>query len=318
MESNKLGHEVKLPQAAIDKLQEFESQLDPANPESGPYSPYIIGFGEMSTVFAFGDSDLADFAFKRMAIFHSEEELVPYRKNFIEYCQLLVKLNVNMPDYGTVTIERKGQPVLYVFQRKVNADSIGHHFIQNASVEESVEFFKAILEKFNIVFNYNNNNPLLTIGLDGQISNWVLHNHTLFYLDTSTPLMRKDGIEQLNSELFLRICPAYLVWVIRLFFLDSVLDRYYDLRLVIIDLIGNLYKEKKQNLIMPFLEVANQFLAESHPELKRIKQKEIDAYYKEDAWIWRIFLFFRKIERFIKTKIQRREYELILPGNIDR
>ncbi|MBW7858218.1 MAG: hypothetical protein H3C43_08000 [Leptonema sp. (in: Bacteria)] len=318
MEVNKLGREVKLSQSAIDKLQEFESQLDPANPESGPHSPYIIGFGEMSTVFGFGDSELTDFAFKRMAIFHSEDELVPYRKNFIEYCQLLVELNINMPDYGTVTIERKGQPVLYVFQRKIDSDSIGHHYIQKTSVDESTELFKVILEKFDIVFNYNKNNPKLAIGLDGQISNWVYQNKTLLYLDTSTPLMRKDGIEQLNSELFLRICPSYLVWVIRLFFLATVLDRYYDLRLVIIDLIGNLYKEKKQSLINPFLEVANQFLTKSHPELKPIKQKEIDAYYKEDAWIWRIFLFFRKLERFIKTKIQRREYELILPGNIDR
>lgn len=108
------------------------------------------------------------------------------------------------------------------------------------------------------------------------------------------------------------------MWIIRLFFLKDVLNRYYDLRLVIIDLIANLYKEKKVDLIDPFIEEASAFLRKRYPDLKPIRRKEVDACYKEDAWIWRIFLAFRKLERFVKTEIQGKEYKLILPEKIER
>jgi hypothetical protein len=43
---------------------------------------------------------------------------------------------------------------------------------------------------------------------NGQLSNWVRveerHNAVMYYIDTSTPLFRKDGVEQLDPELFLK------------------------------------------------------------------------------------------------------------------
>ena len=44
-------------------------------------------------------------------------------------------------------------------------------------------------------------------------------------------------MEQINTEIFLKSAPLPLRILIKKFFLQDVLDRYYDLRLTIIDLI---------------------------------------------------------------------------------
>ena len=52
--------------------------------------------------------------------------------------------------------------------------------------------------------------------------------------------------------------------------------------------------------------------------MKPITKPEVDKYYKEDAFIWKLFLSLRKLDCFIKTKILRGKYDFILPGKIDR
>ena len=121
----------------------------------------------------------------------------------------------------------------------------------------------------------------------------------------------------MNAELFLRVCPVALSWILRRFFLDEVLDRYYLVREVLLDLIANLIKERAEHLIEPYLAVANRYL-EKWPEAKPIVPAHVRAYYREDALIWRLFLGFRKMERFWRLRIRRRPYGLILPGPISR
>ena len=76
----------------------------------------------------------------------------------------------------------------------------------------------------------------LEFGIDGQISNWVVDNFdaesarlgtniSFLYIDTSTPFMRVQGVEQMDPELFLRSAPRFLAWILRLFFVDEVVGR---------------------------------------------------------------------------------------------
>jgi hypothetical protein len=180
------------------------------------------------------------------------------------------------------------------------------------------------------VFDYNTTHPGNEVGIDGQISNWAvlewragidINDRTgLFYLDTSTPLMKQNGKEWLNPELFLRSTPSFLRWMIRLFFLSEVMNRYYDFRKVVIDLIANFHKEQRCELILGLVDTANRFFAEECPALgiAPLTADEIDDYYKEDALIWRLYLAFRKIDRFLQLKVLNKPYPYILPGNIKR
>lgn len=107
-----------------------------------------------------------------------------------------------------------------------------------------------------------------------------------------------------------------LSWILRRFFLDEVLDRYYLVREVLLDLIANLIKERAEHLIEPYLAVANRYL-ERWPEAKPIETGHVRVLSRRRAHL-EAFLSFRKMERFWRLKIRRQPYSLILPGPISR
>jgi hypothetical protein len=132
--------------------------------------------------------------------------------------------------------------------------------------------------------------------------------------------MRIHGIEQIEADLFLRSAPSFLIWLIKAFFLQGVLDRYYNFHLVVVDLIANLYKEQRPDLIPSFINAANAFFEHDSAHLgpKPITSQEVKSYYREDAFIFGLFLALRKLDRLITTRILRKPYPYILPGKITR
>jgi hypothetical protein len=164
----------------------------------------------------------------------------------------------------------------------------------------------------------------IRLGLDGQISNWHCPSSDpaspMPYIDTSTPLFRVDGVEQINPEIFLKNTPSFMRALIRRFFLQDVLDRYYDFRRVTIDLIANLYKEGRPDLVTPAVALVNELLAGDLAAfgLAPLTLKEIESYYREDAFIWRFFQTARRLDRFVTERILGRRYPFRLPGKIER
>src|SRR5207249_48213 len=157
---------------------------------------------------------------------------------------------------------------------------------------------RRVLRELRKVWDYNGRQNHITVAIDGQLSNWAIDGFdgghpsledsvSLLYVDTSTPIYRIEGQEQLDPELFLRNAPSFLVWLIRRLFLKDVLDRYYDFRRVVVDLIANLYKEQRPDLIPGVIREANAFLAAEalNPPAGPISEKEVRAYYQEDAFI---------------------------------
>ena len=98
------------------------------------------------------------------------------------------------------------------------------------------------------------------------------------------------------------------------------MTRYYDFRLVAIDLVANFYKEQKAELIPALVETVNAFFAEEAADhgVRPVTEKDVASYYREDALIWSLYLSLRKLDRFLRTRLLRREYPYILPGKIKR
>jgi len=187
------------------------------------------------------------------------------------------------------------------------------------------------MKEMKKVWDYSKNHESIDLGLDGQISNFAVigydpnnpkidMNTKLVYIDTSTPMFRTDGEEAMDAELFLKSTPSFLRFLVKAMFLDEVVDRYYDWRLVSIDLIANFYKEQKPELIPGIIQKVNDFFANeaSDFEMEPITLLEVQKYYKNDKMIWVIFQNARKLDRFIKTKILRKRYEFYLPDKIKR
>ncbi len=312
-------------------LEKFEAGLDPQNPDRSPIPARIIGYGEMSTIFVINHPGQENIAYKRMPIFRSQDEMENYERLFAQYNTGLGNIGIRIPESTSArVIPAKGNSVIYVAQEKLPAASIGNALIHQLDEDSVRRLFLCVLRDLGKVFASNRERPSLAFGIDGQISNWAVKDYRegkpvteeteLFYIDTGTPLIRREGIEQLNPELFLRSTPSFLVWLIRLFFLEEVMNRYYDFRKVTIDLIANFYKEQRPEFIPMLVAAANGFFAGGNAQsgIAPITEKEIAAYYREDATIWRVYLAFRKIDRFLHLKILSKPYVYILPGKIKR
>lgn len=314
-------------------LKDFEEKLDPSKPEESPISANVLGYGEISTIFEIIDKSQRDIAYKRMPLFDDMAQIERYKEIYYGYNELLKQINIEVPEYGAVdVVTDDGRIVLYLYQRKLQSDSIGNKIINTVSDEEVMILVLEVLRELNKVWEFNiDNKPEIEVAIDGQISNWAIKDFdsenpvieedvNLLYFDTSTPLMRENGVEMLDAELFLKPTPPIMRWILKKFYLQDILDRYYDFRKVVVDLIANFFKEGRSDLIPKLVELANEFFSGEAvvPDIMQIDYEEIRKYYKEDASIWSLYLNMRKVHRFIRTKILGRYYDFVLPAEIKR
>jgi len=314
-------------------LKEFEEKLNPAKPEESPIPAKILGYGEISTVFEILDESQKDIAFKRMPLFDDIEQVARYSKVYYQYHDWLAKIGIQIPEFGATTINtEKGRTVLYLYQRKLSEGSIGNKLIHSLDLDQVEELVLLVLRELLKVWDFNSANTGTTqIAIDGQISNWALKNWSegqtelddnpeLYYLDTSTPLFRINGEEQLDVELFLKPTPPGMRSILKKSYLQDIVDRYYDFRKVVIDLIANFYKEQLPEYVPAITELANEFILTEgmKHDIETITIEEIEEYYKDDASTWKLYLRMRRFHRFIKSKILRGYYAYILPGKIER
>lgn len=309
-------------------VQEFEDQFDPLHPETGQMPAKVLGYGEISTVLAI-DSLSTAVAFKRMAMFDTEAEAAAYMALYAEVMTILAKeVGLQIVPGEMVPVRGvHGRPIIYLVQPKLNPQTIASKTLHLLDGEEQERLFTAVLHEIGRIFTFNQQHKgELALGLDGQMSNWAVQNLTgtqlpdpitLEYLDTSSPIMQKNGVEQLDVELFLRSAPSFLRWLLRWLFLEDVATRYYDLRKVVIDLLANLYKEQLPNLVPACVTIANHFLSDSFPTVGSITVKDVTSYYREDAMIWRTYLAFRRFDRWLH-RLFGKPYPYVLPGHIKR
>lgn len=300
----------------------------------------IVGYGEISTVMRLRKTDWCTetgqsmenesrWIWKKMPPFPSREELDRYAVLYHEYRKILNdEIGIRVPAQMVRQFSHKDYYIVYAGQEKADEGDICNKLIKRFDRENSLMLYGKVMEKLHDVFLFNRDNGRITIGIDAQLSNWVLDrrgggdavdiNDGLIYIDTSSPMIRIMGVEQINPEIFIKSAASFLRPVIRKFFLQEVLDRYYDIRLVTIDIIANLHKEKREDLIDCFIEMANNFFSETGITDKMLSRKEIDSYYSSDAFIWKFYQASRKIDRFITEKILRKKYTFRIPGKIKR
>jgi hypothetical protein len=320
-------------QVDIELLKEFENGLDPEHPEYSRMPAKVLGYGEISTTFEIDNPATRDLACKRLPIFQTQEEVDQYLRIYNDYNNTLQnEIGISVPDYGFASLTTsKGNIIAFDLQHKLPGESIGNRAIHKLDADNIRKLFLCVLREMMKLWAFNKANAERAMGIDGQVSNWSIAEFDaanpginlktkLVYFDTSTPLMKKGGIEQLNPELFLRSAPSFLRWLIRWLFLEGVMTRYYDPRLVTIDLIANFYKEQRPELVPSLIAAANEFYNTEGKELGilPLTEKEIKAYYSEDKTIWVLFLALRRFDRWLHKYIMRKPYIYILPGNIKR
>ncbi|MFO1392313.1 MAG: DUF6206 family protein [Steroidobacteraceae bacterium] len=314
------------------RLDAFERDLDLRDPERGPAATKVLGYGEISTVLAIDAPGMAQLAFKRMPMFLDDGEAARYEALHAEYLQLLnERVGLRVVPGRTVRLGRhRGKIVMYIVQERLAPDRVAQRLIPRLSVAGLAALTRSALTEAGKVYAFNAGHaPEIEVAVDGQVSNWALREASdverlergetvpLEYLDTSTPLLRKGGREQLDTELFLRSAPSFLVPLLRAFIVQDVVNRYYDFRRVAIDAVANHHKEQRADAVPTLVDTVNRYFEANLSGVEPISEKAVRDYYRQDALIWRIYLGARKLDRALH-RLSGRDYPYILPARVRR
>jgi len=316
----------------IHLLKELERTIDTVHPERGKVPIKVLGYGEITLVFEI-INDPQNYAYKRLPIFETHEQARKHEKIFREYNRILnEELNIKTPPLDIVWFEDDdGKIIFYAVQEKLLPESVGNKVIHQVGNMDIKNLVLKALREMKKVWTFNKENKTFDIGLDGQISNFAVINYNsnnpkveensqLIYIDTVPPFYRKNGVEAMEIELLTKSMPSFIRGLLKAIFLQDLIDRYYDWRLVIIDLVANFFKEQKPEFIPSLVKTVNKFLEEEANDfnIESLSIKEIEKYYKSDKFIWELYQRMRLFDRFIKTKLLRKRYDYYLPGKIER
>jgi hypothetical protein len=263
----------------------------------------VLGYGEVSSVVAL-DGRLAC---KRMPPFPTGERAAAFCGVLERYLEALGRAGVPVLPTEIARLERAdGRHVVYCLQPIVDAAALGPRRLAAASEAEAGALFDEICERVTAAVGPG-------LGIDGQLSNWVWVDGRATLLDVSTPFLRDErGRELLDTEMYMDALPWVLRGFARRFLLASIFDKYYQPRGVVLDLLGNLYKERLGHLVPALVARANRRL--SPP----IAAREPARFYRGDRWTWAMLQAARRADRAWQRRVRRRTYPYLLPGRIER
>lgn len=292
------------------ELEALEAQVIAALASGDPSALNILGYGEISSVLRL-DTASGPAAAKRLPPFADDAAVARYREAFERYLATLEEGGVTVaPSTLHVLPHPAGGRTVWCVQPLLDGERLGPRALAAAARAEGDD---AAVAAFDQMLQ-----PALTCvsprcGLDGQASNWVLTDEGPRYLDVTTPMLRDDARrEALDPELFLASLPWALRGLVRRFMLGGILDKYYDVRGVAVDLLGNLVKEGLSERLPALIAHTNAALGSD------ISEAEVRAYYRSDARMWALLQRLRRADRWWQRAVRRRPYPFLLPGRIER
>lgn len=237
----------------------------------------ILGYGEVSQVMSLakesgrGTAGSA-LAYKKMPPFPDRESVEAYAELFNRYHELLKEIGLNPPEHGIRQITRDdGTVTVFVTQARLPTESVASNIIGLVPSEDLITFFRMVLEEVRKIAMFNASSPDISVGIDVRIANWgvagfsplnprIRGDETLYFVDTSTPLIRKNGEELLAPGFIPASAPFYMRGSARSQYLLESINRYYTTREIVVDLIADFITEKRPDAVPPLVEEANRFL----------------------------------------------------------
>lgn len=287
-------------------LQDLDGRIRHALVTGDESKIEVLGYGEISCTIRLDDGEGA-WACKRLPPFATRGAFDRYAAVFADYLEALESRGVHVVPSTLRTVSAEDAIIAYCVQPVLDASRLLPTVLRAASREEGEHHITALFENIERAVGDG-------VGLDAQISNWVVEpDGSLGYLDVTTPLLRDaEGRERLETDVFLASLPWALRGIVKTFLLKGIVDKYHDPRGVTMDVLGNLHKERLTDVLDAWLELANERVS---PPITR---KEVDAYYNDDARTWALLLSLRRIDRKWQMGVRGRTYPFLLPGPVER
>jgi hypothetical protein len=266
----------------------------------------VLGYGEITTVVAC-ESAGRRWACKRLPPFDSVDSADRYEALFDEYLATLRGSGVALVPSSFRRVDRvDGTVIGYCVQPAFPDGQLATRVLEHSDDDQALALFESVLQRIVAVVSPR-------VGLDSQLSNWMVDGDVVLFLDVTTPMLRDaTGRDRLDTELFLAAVPPPVRPLFRRFLVRQILDNYHDARGVVRDVLANLIKAGLERHIPRFLEAANRRLPSP------LTAAEVQRYYADDARIWSLWQAMRRADRFARTRLLGRPYPFLLPGPIER
>jgi hypothetical protein len=287
-------------------LAELDDQVVRALATGDESGLRVLGYGEITLVLGWPPDD-PKYACKRLPLFAGPAAVDAYRAVLEEYLELLRASGIDVIDTELhAVVQPDGRVAAYCVQPALDAATIVPAVLRGADPADAHPALAAIVDAV-----YRVCNP--STGFDGQLANWVWVDGRLSYLDVTTPMLRDDaGRLRLDADLFLSAFPWLLRAPFRRLVLPGVVERFADPREVLLDLLGNMLKERLESWIPAALAAVN---ARVSPP---ITASEVRKFYADDARLWAAVLWVRRADRWWQRAVRRRPYPYLLPRRIER
>lgn len=289
-----------------DDLADLESAVERALAAGDAGELDVVGYGEITLVVRWEVGGRPS-ACKRLPGLAGPDAFEAYRRCVTSYLEQLASRGVEVPETRVAGVPcPDGTVTAYCVQPVLAAADLLPNRLRALPEEEARTILDEVVDRIAGCID-----PRL--GLDAQLSNWARSDGGLAYVDISTPFVRDEqGREAFDVELHLASVPWALRGAVRRFALGAILDKYYDVRGALLDLAGNLHKERLAPLVPVLLEAANRV---ADPP---ITAAEAARYYRDDARMWALLQRLRRADRWWQRRLRRRPYRFLLPGTIER
>ncbi len=266
----------------------------------------VVGYGEITLVLRcrVGGRSMAC---KRLPGLADEAAFSSYRRLVEDYVAELGDCGIVVPETAVHAVAAAdGSLTAYCLQPELPSEALLVNRLRGADGAAAAPLFDHMVARVSGCITEQR-------GLDAQLSNWALTQDGLRYYDISTPFVRdENGADLFDVELHLASVPWALRWAVRRFAIGAILDKFYTVRGALLDLAGNLYKERMDVVVATLLERA---AAVVKPP---ITEQEAAAYYRGDARLWALLQRLRRADRWWQRTVRRRPYPFLLPGKIAR
>jgi hypothetical protein len=266
----------------------------------------VIGSGEISVVLGYPGGEHPEWVCKRLPPFTDRARADRYAATIDGYVAELAARGVDVVPTSVRRLHRDdGTTVLYCVQPALPPGDLAVA-VARADPARAATVIEQIVELILTTVD-------TAVGLDAQLSNWVVGGDAVSYFDVTTPLMRgTDGRSALDTGVLV----ASLPWLVRgpahRWVVPGILARYHDPRTVVLDLAANLLKERLDHLVPVVLACAA-------PRVDPVlTEEEVRRDYRSDARTWAALQYVRRADRAWQRHVRRRPYPFLLPARIER
>jgi len=283
----------------------------------------LLGFGEITRVLDLEGGKLPlwcdpetgepiRMVFKKMLPFPTREAAEHHAHWYMEYNRLLRdEVGIEVPPFDVRILGKEpGSVKVYMLQGRIDPERVCvGKFLEQLTPASASIIYGMILEEYSKVYSFNRKHARegIQIGLDGQIPNWAIKEYrgspetltgkeSLIYLDTTVPMIRLNGQDVINPEIYFQTLPTFAQKLIKALGLHKeVLNRYYNFRTIMLDFVSNFIVRHRPDLVPVLVELSNEAISSTFREEKwpPITEEEVWKYYREDVFIWRLWRSFK-------------------------